>query len=173
MFHTSQLHQREIRHSDFKFVKQAFDFADVEKNGYLSMDDFKVAHIAIFGCKPSKHEMQDIIRKYGKIIDTPSIRGIVNEHTHVIDFEQYQQVMIDRLKYTDIDDEIRETFHILDARCKGFIDFEDFKNLVHRFLPRFDLLRVRKLFDETDRDSDGRVSYRDFQILMNNDLFKA
>ena len=173
MFHTSQLHQREIRHSDFKFVKQAFDFADVEKNGYLSMDDFKVAHIAIFGCKPSKHEMRDIIRKYGKIIDTPSIRGIVNEHTHVIDFEQYQQVMIDRLKYTDIDDESRETFHILDARCKGFIDFEDFKNLVHRFLPRFDLLRVRKLFDETDRDSDGRVSYRDFQILMNNDLFKA
>ena len=171
MFHQFRQQQREVRDADYKLIKDAFDLADEEKNGYLTKDDFKIAHLAIFGCKPSKHEAQEIVTKYGKLITKRMHLETVIEEIRVIDFENFLQVMLDRLKYTDMDEDIRETFHILDARCKGFVDFEDFKSLVHKFLPRFDLLKVRRLFNEADHDSDGRVSFRDFQMLMSNNLY--
>ena len=170
MFHQFQRQQREISSADCKIIQNAFDLADLEKKGYLNRDDFKIAHIAIFGCKPSTYEIQEIMTKYGQLISKP---GSEREEIHVLDFEKYRYIMLDRLRATDINDEIRETFHLLDARCKGFVDFEDFKKLVHRFLPHFDLSNIRRIFNETDGDSDGRVSFRDFQMLMNSDLYKV
>lgn len=159
--------KREMKDGDYKIIKRAFDLADTEKKGYLKKEEFKIAQLVILGCKPSKQEVDELMEKHGKLIS--ELNSDVKEQ-FVIDFGKFQQIMIERLMYSDYDDDIMETFRILDARCKGFIDFEDFKKLVLKFMPNFDLLKMRRIFNEGDRDNDGKISFRDFQILMNNDL---
>ena len=169
MFHPYHKQQRDLHDVDIKIIKRAFDLADNDKNGYLNREQLKIAHIVVFGCKPSKQEVEEIMDKYGRTTSNPSF----SEDKRIVDFDKYKQKMMEKLRHTDSDDDVMETFQVLDARCKGFIDLEDFKKLVHQFLPNFDDLKIRRIFNESDRDGDGRVSFRDFQLLMSNDLYKT
>ena len=167
MFQAIARRCRSIQDNDHKLVKVAFEFADTEKNGYLNKSEFKFAYLVVFGCKPSKFDVDDILKNYGKKVSCVLTND--EDDYPVIDSETFKKIAIERLQYSDIDDDIRETFQVIDARCKGYIDFTDFKRLVMKFLPTFDSLRVRKIFNEADRDNDGRISFRDFQVLMKSD----
>lgn len=175
-YHRYPKQNRGIKDADLMLIRRAFDLADSDVNGYLDREDFKVAYTAVFGCKPSKRDLNETLEKCGQVISQPSSLSHLSsstEETLVIDFNAFQKITLERLKYSDGDDEIIEAFKLLDARCKGFVDFNDFQHLVHRFMPNFDVLKMKRIFNEGDRDDDGRVSFRDFQLLMKNNLFKS
>ncbi len=165
MFSSFRGIRRELREEDTKLVQKSFEFASQSKRGWLNRDDLKVALVAALGYKPSKYEIDGIMQKHGK--SRAEFSGeFENSDEIVLDFPTYKVVILEKMKHWDLDEEVRETFQLLDARCKGFIEYSDFEKVVRKFLPNQDAVNIKKMFSEADRDGDGRVSFRDFQLVM-------
>ena len=143
-----------------QIIERAFDFADKDSKGYLNKQELKISFLCLFGFKPSKFD--DIFHHYGKSVN--------EQHSHepivAIKKDDFINLIHDRLKFVDEDDEIREIFHCFDMRCKGFIDVNDFKEAVRLKFPSFDDMKILRYFRELDGNSDGRVSYQDFCLMM-------
>ena len=60
----------------------------------------------------------------------------------------------------------RQVFLTFDARCQGFITEDDCARAFQQVVPHMAAQRVPGLFREVDRNGDGRVSYRDFELMM-------
>ncbi|XP_029424494.1 EF-hand calcium-binding domain-containing protein 11 isoform X7 [Nannospalax galili] len=50
---------------------------------------------------------------------------------------------------------------------RGFLTLEDFKRAFSRVAPKLPERTVLEVFREADQDSDGHVSFRDFEYAMN------
>ena len=61
-------------------------------------------------------------------------------------------------------------FIAFDAMCYGFITLDIAKRIFQHVAPFLDSVTIEKLFREADMDRDGRVSYRDFEFIMNFEL---
>ncbi|XP_073923447.1 EF-hand calcium-binding domain-containing protein 11 isoform X4 [Castor canadensis] len=64
--------------------------------------------------------------------------------------------------------EIRHIFTAFDVHYRGFLTLEDFKKAFKRVAPKLPERTVLEAFRETDQDSDGHVSFRDFEYAMNH-----
>lgn len=133
-------------------LERAFCYADKENNGFLNKHEIKVAYLTIFGYKPSQFEMNDIFTKYG--------------NNECIDKANFINFVLDRQKYIDKYDQIRETFQCFDTRRKGFINFEDFKKGMQKHYMYMPELKITQYFRELDLNGDGKVSFYDFTIMM-------
>ena len=71
-----------------------------------------------------------------------------------------------KLSSQDPNDEIRQLFLACDTRCRGFITIEDAKCIFKQTAPFVKCFDLQRMFEEVDRDNDGRVSYRDFEYMM-------
>ena len=170
---------------------KVFKYADAQNNGYLSKEELKIAMLCIFGFKLSKVETSYLLEKYGRTLDDKDARyidigktvinkeslSLNNKYNNVecsdsgtSELVVYKDEFIDlvnaRMAHYDIDDEIREIFQCIDVKRKGFIDMEDFTKAVRLKMKHIDGVRIERLFKEVDTDLDGRVSYRDFQLMM-------
>lgn len=62
--------------------------------------------------------------------------------------------------------EIRHIFTAFDVHYRGYLTLEDFKKAFKQVAPRLPGRTVLEVFREVDRDSDGHVSFRDFDYAM-------
>ena len=140
--------------TDFdQHISEVFSHADCEKKGYLTKDELKLAVVELFGYKPCKYEVNEILSKEANI-------------STGISRELFIDVMKSKLSNQDPNDEIRQLFLACDTRCRGFITFEDAKNIFQQTAPFVKCFDFQRMFEEVDRDNDGRVSYRDFEHMM-------
>ena len=157
--------RRDMRDEDFQLVKYSFEFADNRRRGYLNREDLQIALVVALGYKPSKSELDNILAQSG-VKESELANGFIDSDEMVLHYSKFEEVLLNKLQYCDVDEEIRETFQLLDAKFKGYIDLSDFERTVKRFLPKLDSLKIRRMFNEADGDGDGRVSFRDFQMVM-------
>ena len=140
--------------TDFdEHISEVFSHADCENKGYLTKDELKLAVVELFGYKPCKYEVNEILSKEANI-------------STGISRELFIDVMKSKLSNQDPNDEIRQLFLACDTRCRGFITFEDAKNIFQQTAPFVKCFDFQRMFEEVDRDNDGRVSYRDFEHMM-------
>ena len=139
-------------------ITEVFSNVDIGQKGYLTRDELKLAVVELFGYKPSKYEVDEILSKEkGASSHTPG---------DCISKEYFFHIMNTKFSMQDENDELRQIFVAFDTKCRGFIGLDDAKSifeLVAPFIKSFDLQRM---FKEVDRDGDGRVSYRDFECMM-------
>ncbi|XP_038968671.1 EF-hand calcium-binding domain-containing protein 11 isoform X2 [Rattus norvegicus] len=64
--------------------------------------------------------------------------------------------------------EIRHIFTAFDVHYRGFLTLEDFKRAFSQVAPKLPSRTVLEVFREADQDSDGHVSFRDFEYAMNH-----
>jgi Ca2+-binding EF-hand superfamily protein len=125
-----------------------------------------------------KYELQEFFEKLGK--------DYYKDGVAYADFER--KVMLD-LKRTDGVEELRNAFIAIDFSCKGFLTIDDLQKQFELIAPhivqhtivadifRYEILNSEKgifpsfisnfwFYRELDRDGDGRVSYKDFEIAM-------
>ena len=155
---------------NLKDIERVFHFADKENRGFLQRKEIKIAYVAIFGYKPARTELDDIISNYGKHIntehpDTVSISDL-ERRANVVTRNEFLSLITNRLKFADKDNEIREIFQLFDRNNKGFIDLDDFLYATKLRLKCFADFELTQFFRELDGDCDGRISYRDFQRMM-------
>ena len=134
-------------------ILEVFSHADHGQKGYLARDELKLAIVELFGYKPSKYEVNDILSKESNIAT-----GISRQ--------LFSEIMKSKLSNQDPNDEIRQSFLACDTRCRGFITFEDAVNIFKETAPFVKHFDLQRFFEEVDRDNDGRISYRDFEHMM-------
>ena len=108
------------------FIDQLFDDCDEGHKGYLSRVDFKVAHIRLFGSKPTKTEVDSTFRQYDTVKaliendeevsendSIPSILGLSRTGFHML--IRY------RRQFYHAEDEWREAFRAMDVSRTGYL----------------------------------------------------
>ncbi|XP_053538939.1 EF-hand calcium-binding domain-containing protein 11 isoform X4 [Ictalurus punctatus] len=111
---------RKMAAVDRKRFVSVFDQCDVEKKGYLSREDVKVAVVMLFGYKPSKSETS-MLMEAGAVPTCPG---------------------------------------------RGFLKLEDFRSVFARVAPRLPERTVLEAFRHVDHDSDGHISFKDFEDVI-------
>lgn len=155
--------------SNVKLFERAFHFADKSEKGYLDGHAVKVAYLCIYGYKPSKQELTDLLDSYGKEIKINEKENLKKEK--VIYKQDFLNIINNRINFQDKDDEIREIFQCFDQNSKGFLDIEDFIHAYHLKFKHLNEIKAAQYFREIDTDNDGRISYRDFQLMMRSKDF--
>ena len=120
----------------------------------LTREDYKVAVLELLGYKPSKYELQSVWSTLGE--------------GEGLGLEGFVSLMLRRLKQRDRSEVVREVFVALDIGQHGFLTESDVVAAFQQIAPGLRRERVSALFQEVDWDGDRRVSYRDFEIMMNS-----
>ncbi|XP_022361253.1 EF-hand calcium-binding domain-containing protein 11 isoform X2 [Enhydra lutris kenyoni] len=136
-----------------KWVK-VFKACDEDNKGFLSREDFKVAVLMLFGYKPSK-------------IEADFAMSSVNPHASGILLEEFLSIVRKKKEVRLHWNEIRHIFTAFDRHYHGYLTLEDFKEAFKQVAPKLSERTVLDAFREVDQDSDGLVSFRDFEYAMN------
>ncbi|XP_068703267.1 EF-hand calcium-binding domain-containing protein 11-like isoform X2 [Montipora foliosa] len=169
---------RKITEEEMCQIADAFHNADEGKKGLLTREDLKVAFVLLFGYKPSKSEVDQLMinktqqqtlgmHLQGDQSLTQQSSSAVSTNPQVgLTLDQFTEIAKTKILAEDIDDKIRQMFLAFDARCQGFITLDVAKKVFLQVAPFLDPVTVERLFREVDTDRDGRVSYRDFEFMM-------
>lgn len=84
--------------------------------------------------------------------------------------EYFIEIAKKKILVEDNNDKIRQMFIVFDVMCYGFIILDIVKRIFQYVVFFLDFVIIEKLFREVDMDRDGRVSYRDFEFIMNFEL---
>ncbi|XP_018583307.1 EF-hand calcium-binding domain-containing protein 11 [Scleropages formosus] len=146
--------ERKITDSDKKKFAMVFQQCDEGRKGYLSREDLKVAVVQLFGYKPSKMETNSLMEPVLKA-DLPGVP-----------LDLFVSLMGRKLSVLDPYEKTRHIFNAFDAHCRGFLTLEDFRRAFSRVAPRLPDRTIQEAFREVDRDSDGHISFRDFECAI-------
>lgn len=139
--------------------ERAFRDADEGQKGYLSPEDYKVAVVSLLGYKPSKYEIETVFKAQQSDQKLP-------KESFKLDKAAFVTLMYGRMTQQDSDELIRQIFLSFDAHCQGFVTLENCKQAFRQVAPHIRDAQVELFFAEVDSNGDGRVSYRDFDIMM-------
>ncbi|XP_067894355.1 EF-hand calcium-binding domain-containing protein 11 isoform X2 [Heterodontus francisci] len=152
--HTVGKEERIVTDSEKSRFATVFRECDLGRKGYLSREDLKVAVVTMFGYKPSKMET-DLM-----------MAAVLENHLPGLSLDQFTSLMSRKMAAQDRYDEIRQIFSAFDVHCRGFLTLEDFKRAFAVVAPHLPEQTVLEAFREADRDLDGHVSFKDFEIVM-------
>ncbi|XP_058605561.1 EF-hand calcium-binding domain-containing protein 11 isoform X2 [Onychostoma macrolepis] len=124
--------EREINNAERKKMELVFLQCDVDKKGYLSREDLKIAVVMLFGYKPSKSET-NILMENGT--DCPGVP-----------LEQFVSLMGRKMSAEDPYEKTRQIFSAFDVHCRGFLKLDDFKSVFNRVAPRLPERTVLEAF---------------------------
>ncbi|XP_043118427.1 EF-hand calcium-binding domain-containing protein 11 [Puntigrus tetrazona] len=148
--------EREINNAERKKIESVFYECDVGKKGYLSREDLKMAVVMLFGYKPSKSET-NILMANGT--DPPGVS-----------LERFVSLMGRKMSAEDPYEKTRQIFSAFDVHCRGFLKLDDFKSVFKRVAPRLPERTVLEAFRYADQDSDGHISFKDFENIISYGL---
>ncbi|XP_061467921.1 EF-hand calcium-binding domain-containing protein 11 isoform X3 [Rhineura floridana] len=143
-----------LRPTHLIFTFEAFEACDEGNKGYLNREDYKIAVVMLFGYKPSK-------------VEVDSVMASVKQNQSGVSREQFINLMSTKKAAHFCHSEVRQLFTAFDRQCKGFLSLEDFKKAFHVVAPKLPERIVVEAFREVDQDSDGHISFKDFQSAMN------
>ena len=149
---------------------RAFNQAIKEGQTHLSPEDYKIAVLELLGYKPSKFEVENVWATAGRgvAITEPETAGYGDEAEYAggLSYEEFLYVMLDRLRCKDKDELVHEVFMALDMTQRGFLTEVECLAAFKQVAPSIKKDVVKVLFQEVDSNGDGRVSYKDFELLM-------
>ncbi|KAF6351166.1 EF-hand calcium binding domain 11 [Rhinolophus ferrumequinum] len=140
--------------SEHKKWVEVFRACDEDNKGYLSREDFKVAVVMLFGYKPSK-------------IEADSVMSSVNPNTSGILLEEFLNVIRKKREAQLYRNETRHIFTAFDRHYRGYLTLEDFQKAFKQVAPKLPERIILEVFREVDQDSDGHVSFKDFEYATN------
>ena len=140
-----------------KDCAKAFENADSDDKGFLTQEDYKVAVLELLGYKPSKYELDTLWTEH------VSCHG---DGDTGLSKELFMSSMLKRLMQKDVDELIRQVFVSFDVHLNGFLTLESCIRVFHEVAPLVKDKQIEKWFHEVDSDNDGRVTYRDFELMM-------
>ncbi|XP_005028679.6 EF-hand calcium-binding domain-containing protein 11, partial [Anas platyrhynchos] len=139
--------------TQINFFLQVFEVCDEDNKGYLNREEFKVAVVLLFSYKPSKVEVDAVI---------PSVKP---ENSGIL-FEKFLDLMSARKAAQLYNSETWQIFTAFDVQSRGFLTFEDFKKTFNSVSSKLPESVIPEAFREVDQDSDGCISFKDFESAM-------
>lgn len=129
---------------------RVFEDSDDGHKGYLSRTDLKVAMVSLFGYKPCKYTVDELMG---------TLQCGMSKETFIA-------LMTQKMAAVDKDEETREMFRAFDRESKGFLTVDDLCHATSKVAAGFPIHRIYLAFQDIDGDKDGRISFRDFEWMM-------
>ena len=112
--------RQELTEKQRQNIKEAFDLFDVDGSGTIEIKELKVALRAL-GFELKKDEIKTLISD----LNTES------KNNNVIDFQEFLQIMSAKMNKKETPEEIERAFRLFDQETKGFITFENLKEIAN------------------------------------------
>ncbi|KAJ3150023.1 Calcium-binding component of the spindle pole body (SPB) half-bridge [Geranomyces michiganensis] len=112
------------------------------------------------GFDVKKPEVLKILREYEK-----------NGQTGLIDFDDFNKVMTEKILSRDPIEEIRKAFQLFDDDGTGKITLRNLRRVAKEIGESLDDDELQAMIDEFDLDQDGEINEQEFLAIMtdNND----
>ena len=107
-----------------------------------------------FGTNPTENELQDMINE----VDV--------DGNGTIEFSEFLAIAARKIKDSDMEEEIRKVFRILNKDDNGFISFDELRRVLTNLGEKLSDEDVVEMIEEADLDKDGRISYEEFMTMM-------
>ena len=134
-------------------LQEIFDLCDSDRDKKLTTRELGTIMRGL-GQKPSEIELQEIVNE----VDL--------EGTGKIDFKEFIRIMTRKMKDTDLDQEMKDTFRVMDVDANGLISTSDLRTIVKNLGENYTKDEVEEMILEGDIDSDKQISYDEFIRIM-------
>jgi Ca2+-binding EF-hand superfamily protein len=104
------------------------------------------------------------ISLFGYTPDERDVKKLMQERETVC-FEEFFEAVAVRYANRDEQEDTRQAFLAMDASCRGFLTVVDLRKAMKIVAPWLEK-RADEIFRELDTDEDGRVSYKEFETMM-------
>ena len=135
--------------------KEVFNIFDKDKDGYITAK-----------------ELGDLIRNLGQNPTEAEIQNMINEvdinNNGAIDFKEFLDIMLKKLKDSESEEELIEAFKIFDKDGNGLIGSEELLNVMLSLGEDSNKEEIEDLINEVDLDRDGLINYEEFLRLISN-----
>jgi len=83
-----------------------------------------------------------------------------------VDYKEFLILMAKKMKEGEMDEELKEAFKTFDKGGKGYITWDELKEVMGTYGEKLSDDEITLMFSETDADKDGKISFEDFVLMM-------
>jgi Ca2+-binding EF-hand superfamily protein len=84
-----------------------------------------------------------------------------------INFNEFLELMCDKMDQNDSEEEILEAFRIFDKGSKGYVTRVDFKQIMKYLGETIEEDELDELMKDCDEDQDNQLNFEEFKKMMN------
>ncbi|CAF0723999.1 unnamed protein product [Adineta ricciae] len=134
-------------------IREAFDLFDADGSGTIDVKELKVAMRAL-GFEPKREEIKKMIS------------DIQKENAGTIDFNDFLQLMAQKMAEKDSKEEILKAFRLFDDDNTGKISFKNLKRVAKELGENLTDEELQEMINEADRDGDDEINEQEFLRIM-------
>ncbi|XP_037548011.1 centrin-3 [Nematolebias whitei] len=136
--------KRELSEDQKHEIKEAFDLFDTDRDQEINYHELKVAMRAL-GFEVKKVDVLKILKDYDR------------EGSGRITFEDFREVVTDRILERDPKEEIVKAFKLFDDDESGKISLRNLRRVARELEENISDEELRSMIDEFDTDGDGET----------------
>ena len=150
---------RELSDEQRQEIKEAFDLFDTEGRNEIDIKELKVAMRAL-GFEPKKEEVNRLIKE------------IDRDNRGVIKFEDFNEIMSQKVAERDPVEEMKKAFMLLCEDNQERITLKSLKKTADELGETMTKEELEEMIREADYDGDGEIGEDDFiKIMKKTNLF--
>eukprot|EP01147_Barroeca_monosierra_P010650 gene10650-2764_t len=134
-------------------IREAFELFDTDGSGSIDAKELKVAMRAL-GFEPKKEEIKKMIA------------DVDRDGTGTIDYNEFLQLMTQKMSEKDTKEEILKAFKLFDDDMTGKISFKNLKRVAQELGENLSDEELQEMIDEADRNGDGEIDQEEFLRIM-------
>ena len=142
---------------EIKVLKLCFNLFDTKKQEYLDADDLEDI-LRVFGFRPSKEELQEILEE------------IDEDGSGEIEFGEFCQLcakfLVEEPDEETMKAELKDAFRLYDKEGNGFITTGQIREIFKEVDPNIKDEDLDDVIDEIDEDGSGNLDFEAFCRLM-------
>jgi calmodulin len=137
----------------FQEIKEAFNVFDKDNDGFITIKELGTVMRSL-GHNPTEMELQDMIKLYDK------------DESGTIDFPEFLDLMTTKMKETELEEQLIETFKVFDRDGNGLLSGQELKYVMAVVGEVLTDTEVDELIKQADVDGDGFINYQEFVKMM-------
>ncbi|VUZ39047.1 unnamed protein product, partial [Hymenolepis diminuta] len=142
-----------LTHEQIAELREAFSLLDKDGDGSITTK-----------------ELGTFMRSLGQNPTEAELKAMINEGdmdvSGTIDFPEFLTLMTRKMKETDEEEEMNETFRVFDRDGNGYISAAELRHIMMNLGQKLTDEEIDKMIREADADGDGNISYEEFVKIM-------
>lgn len=134
--------------------REAFSLFDEEGKGQIS-NKLLITVLRALGNNPTEEEVEYMIRE------------VDEDASGTIEFEEFLQMMANKMNSVNYEKIIWEAFKVYDRDGNGLISAAELRYVLTTQGPKLSHEEVDEIISEADMDGDGHINYYEFLRLLN------
>ncbi|KAF9606522.1 hypothetical protein IFM89_025895 [Coptis chinensis] len=133
--------------------REVFSLFDNDGDGCITIEELATV-IQSLDQNPTQEELQQMI-------------GEVDLNRNgTIEFGEFLNLMAEKIKEVDADEELKEAFRVFDKDQNGFISANELRHVMISLGESLTDEEANQMIKEADLDGDGQVNYEEFVRMM-------